>query len=104
VTHQRHGSEFRGSAASDHGDAADRRKAAFDAAQRQAAQAGLPDYNAWRAGLERRYTVMPPWYWNESLCRQNYIAHIRAAIDWQQQHARLNRGNAAFQRILRVPD
>jgi hypothetical protein len=61
---------------------------------------GLPSFGAWRVGLERRYTVMPPWYWNDQLCRENYISHIRAAIDWQRREARINRGNAGFYRSL----
>ena len=57
---------------------------------------GLPGFDAWRTGLERRYTVMPPWYWNDRHCRENYVAHIRAAIDWQRSQRRINRGNAEF--------
>jgi hypothetical protein len=61
---------------------------------------GLPGFAAWRAALERRYTVMPPWYWNDRHCQENYISHVRAAIDWQRRERRINRGNAAFQASL----
>lgn len=61
---------------------------------------GLPSFDAWRAGLERRYTVMPLWYWNERHCRENYVSHIRAAIDWQRLERRINRGNAGFHSSL----
>ena len=57
---------------------------------------GLPSFDAWRAGLERRYTVMPLWYWNDQHCRANYVSHIRAAIDWQRLEGRINCGNAGF--------
>jgi hypothetical protein len=65
-------------------------------AEAAARRHGLPSFGAWRAALERRYTVMPPWYWNDRHCRENYISHVRAAIDWQQRERRINRGNAAF--------
>ena len=71
-------------------------------AQAIADRNGLPGFCAWRAGLERRYTVMPPWYWNEQDCRQRYIAHIRTALDWQARENRINRGNVEFQRSLGV--
>jgi len=69
---------------------------AFDSAEAAAGCNGLPGFCAWRAGLERRYTVMPPWYWNEQDCRRRYVAHIRTAIDWQKREQRINRGNADF--------
>jgi hypothetical protein len=61
---------------------------------------GLPNFSAWRAGLERRYSAMPPWYWNDQHCQENYISHIRTAIDWQRRERRINRGNAGFYRSL----
>jgi hypothetical protein len=61
---------------------------------------GLPGYGAWRAGLERRYSAMPPWYWDELRCQENYISHIRTAIDWQRRERRINQGNAGFYRSL----
>jgi hypothetical protein len=73
---------------------------AFDSAEAVAGRNGLPGFCAWRAGLERRYTVMPPWYWNEQDCRGRYVAHIRTAIDWQQREQRINRGNTDFLRSL----
>jgi hypothetical protein len=76
------------------------RDGAFEDAQTIADRNGLPGFCAWRSGLERRYTVMPPWYWNEQDCRRRYIAHIRTTIDWQERENRINRGNAAFQRSL----
>lgn len=69
-------------------------------AEADAQRYGLPGFDAWRTTLERRYTVMPVWYWNDRLCRENYIAHIRAAIDWQQSQRRINHGNAEFHRSL----
>ena len=69
---------------------AERREAAFERARSLASQHGLPSYSAWRAGLERRYTIMPTWYWNESKCRQNYNAHIQTTIEWQERQSRLN--------------
>jgi hypothetical protein len=62
----------------------------------EACRHGLPGFDAWRAGLERRYTVMPLWYWDDRHCRENYISHIRAAIDWQRSERRINRGNVEF--------
>jgi len=72
----------------------------FDSAESAAACNGLPGFCAWRSGLERRYTVMPPWYWNEQDCRRRYVAHIRTAIDWQKREQRINRGNADLFRSL----
>lgn len=73
----------------------------FDGARQMAAAQHLPDYSAWRGGLERRYSVMPPWYWNESTCRQNYAAHIQSISDWQDNQTRINTGNAVFHQELR---
>ena len=75
----------------------------FRAAETSAARNGLLEYGSWRAGLERRHTVMPRWYWDEQECRRHYVAHNSAAIDWQERERRLNRGNAAFHRILTGP-
>jgi hypothetical protein len=75
---------------------------AFEQAETSAGRNGLPNFAAWRTGLERRYTVMPPWYWDDRTCRQRYVVHIRSAIDWQQRAQRINRGNADFQRSLAV--
>ncbi len=69
-------------------------------AEALADKCGLPSYGSWRAGLERRYSVMPPWYWDEFRCQENYIFHIRAAIDWQRRERRINQGNAGFYRAL----
>lgn len=68
----------------------------FDDAREMAVAHHLPDYPSWRSALERRYSVMPPWYWNESACRQNYAAHIQSVADWQENQARINAGLAAF--------
>lgn len=57
---------------------------------------GLPGFGVWRAGLERRYTVMPAWYWNGQECRRRYIAHIDTVIDWQRRERKINRGYAGF--------
>jgi hypothetical protein len=65
-------------------------------AENAAAENGLSGFCAWRMGLERRYTVMPPWYWNDQQCKRRYISHIRAAIDWQRREHRINRANAVF--------
>lgn len=73
----------------------------FDKARRIAAVHRLPDYLSWRSGLERRYSVMPPWYWNESVCRQNYAAHIQSISDWQENQAQINAGLTAFHQGLR---
>ena len=69
-------------------------------AEAAACRNGLPCFDAWRAGLERRFTVMPLWYWDQRQCRENYISHIRAAIDWQRAQRRINCGNAEFQSSL----
>jgi hypothetical protein len=69
-------------------------------AEADAHRHGLPGFDSWRTGLERRYTVMPLWYWDDRRCRENYISHIRAAIDWQRSERRINRGNAEFLRSL----
>ena len=68
----------------------------FRGAEEAAAANGIAGFCAWRMGLERRYTVMPPWYWNEQECRRRYVAHVRAAIDWQEREHRINRQNTAF--------
>ena len=73
---------------------------AFRHAQRMAEERGLQSFSAWRTGLERRYTVMPPWYWRESVCRQNYVEHIRSAAEWQERQARINEGNRTLARSL----
>jgi len=65
-----------------------------------ASRNGLPGFSAWRTGLERRYTVMPRWYWNEQECRQHYISHVQAAIDWQDRERRISRGASQFQQSL----
>lgn len=71
-----------------------------EAVETSASRNGLPGFCTWRAGLERRYTVMPGWYWNEQECRRHYAAHIRSAIDWQTRERRINRGNVDFHRSL----
>lgn len=76
------------------------RQTNIEAAEASARHNGLPGYGAWRAGLERRYSVMPRWYWNEQECRRHYIDHIRAAIDWQARERRISEGNANFYRTL----
>ena len=73
---------------------------AFQDAEETAATRGIAGFCAWRMGLERRFTVMPPWYWNEQECRRRYIAHVHAAIDWQQREHRINQQNTAFIRTL----
>lgn len=78
------------------GDPENFRRLDFDDARKMAASHRLPDYSSWRNALERRYSVMPPWYWNESACRQNYAAHIRSIAEWQENQARINNGLAAF--------
>lgn len=75
-------------------------ESAFERAVAIADRNGLPGFCAWRTGLERRYTVMPPWYWNEQACRRRYAAHIRTTLDWQARERRINRGNAEIQRLL----
>jgi hypothetical protein len=72
----------------------------IEVAEASASRHGLPGFCAWRAGLERRYTVMPRWYWNEQECRRHYIFQIQAAIDWQERERRIGRGNAEFHRSL----
>ena len=74
--------------------------ASFEGAQDIAIRNGLPGFCAWRAGLERRYTVMPPWYWNEQACRRRYVAQIRACVGWQERERRINRGYVDFQQSL----
>lgn len=66
------------------------------AVQRAAEAAGLPRYEAWCTALERRYTVMPPWYWDGAKRRAAYADHIRANLDWQEREARINAGNRDF--------
>lgn len=83
------------------GTAGDKHKLDFDGARQMAAAQHLPDYSAWRNALERRYSVMPLWYWNESTCRQNYAAQIQSISDWQAKQTRINDGNAAFHGELR---
>jgi hypothetical protein len=72
----------------------------IQSAERRAAKHGLPNYSAWRAQLERRYTTMPPWYWNDGMCRQNYVAAIDTAVEWQQRTARINAAAAENFRAL----
>lgn len=68
----------------------------FETTQRAAETAGLPRYEAWCASLERRYTVMPTWYWDAARRRAAYADHIRASLAWQERQARINAGNRAF--------
>lgn len=84
-------------------DSSESARAALERAEAVAGRNGLPGFCAWRAGLERRYTVMPPWYWNDQDCRRRYISHVRTAIDWQKREHRINRGNADFLRSLAGP-
>jgi hypothetical protein len=72
----------------------------IEAAEATAGRSGLPGFCAWRVGLERRYTTMPRWYWDEQACRRHYIAHIQAATRWQERQGRISRGNADFHRSL----
>ena len=72
----------------------------FDDARQMAPAKHLPDYAAWRSALERRYSVMPCWYWNESACRRNYASHIQSISDWQTNQERINTGIAAFHQDL----
>jgi hypothetical protein len=72
----------------------------FDGARQMAAAQHLPDYAAWRSALERRYSVMPPWYWNETTCRQNYASHIQSISDWQANQTQINAGIVAFHQKL----
>ena len=76
------------------------RKLNFDSARQLAATQQLPDYSTWRNALERRYSVMPLWYWNETACRQNYASHIQSIADWRAHQARINSGIVAFQKDL----
>jgi len=68
----------------------------FEALQCDAERAGLPRYEAWCAALERRYSVMPLWYWNAPKRRTAYADHVRAGIDWQLRQAGINAGNRRF--------
>jgi len=77
-------------------DAGTARTGRFEALQRAAEAAGLPRYEAWCAGLERRYSVMPTWYWNGAKRRAAYAGHVRASLDWQAREARINAGNQRF--------
>ena len=72
------------------------RTAEFEATQRSAERAGLPRYEAWSAALERRYTVMPLWYWDTAKRRAAYTGHIRASLEWQRSQARMNSANRRF--------
>lgn len=82
---------------------AEARNAEFEATQRSAEMAGLPRYEAWSAALERRYTVMPLWYWDTGKRRAAYTGHIRASLEWQRSQARINTGNRQFFDKLRGP-
>lgn len=77
------------------------RTARFEALQRDAEAAGLLRYEAWCAALERRYTAMPPWYWDPVKRRAAYSDHVRASIEWQQSQARINTENRRFLERLR---
>lgn len=77
------------------------RNSGFDAIQRAAETAGLPRYEAWCATLERRYSVMPPWYWDTAKRRIAYADHVRASLAWQRRQARINAGNQGFFHLLR---
>ena len=83
------------------GSARHENKLDFDGARQMAATQDLPDYATWRNALERRYSVMPPWYWNESTCRQNYASHIQSVLDWKANQTQINAGIAAFHHELR---
>ena len=72
----------------------------FDTAREMAATQDFPGYAEWRSMLERRYSVMPLWYWNESTCRQNYVSHIQSLSRWQDGQARINAGITAFHQDL----
>lgn len=74
--------------------------ARLEETQREAEAGGLPRYEAWCAALERRYTVMPLWYWDSEKRRDAYAAHVRATLEWQRKQARINDGNRRFLKSL----
>jgi len=74
--------------------------ARFAEAKEAAAKDGLPDYGDWRSALERQYAVMPLWYWDTVICRQNYMEYVRERLAWQRRQARINQGNVNFHRRL----
>lgn len=49
----------------------------LEEAARLAKEKGLSSYGKWCDDLERRYDVMPPWYWHASLREDNYITYVR---------------------------
>lgn len=72
------------------------RQRLFEEACGLAVRHGVESYTTWKNRLEARYDVMPLWYWDESRCRQRYYQYVQAAIEWQDQQDRLNRGTAAL--------
>lgn len=72
------------------------RDAALASTENAARRNGLPGFDAWRSNLERRYTVMPLWYWDDRKCRQQYAHHVRRAIDWQRREQGINSANRRF--------
>ena len=64
--------------------------------QQEAEIAGLPCYDAWCAALERRYAVMPPWYWDSRKRRAAYAAEVAATREWQRKQAQINGENRRF--------
>lgn len=74
--------------------------ARFAEAKEAAAANGLPDYGDWRTALERRYAVMPFWYWDTVVCHRNYTEYVQERLTWQRQQAQINHGNSTFHRRL----
>ena len=73
------------------------RDACLASAESDARLNGLPSFDAWRSTLERRFTVMPLWYWKDRKCREQYVHHVRRAIDWQERERGINATNRRFQ-------
>ena len=84
----------------EHSDPRSEALVSLDCAEKTAKRTGLPGFDAWRTTLERRYTVMPLWYWNDRACRQQYAAHVRRAAEWQLREHRINAANTGFQLSL----
>ena len=39
------------------------------------------DYFQWQDGMERRYNLMPAWWWNEYMKKKNYQNYLEEKGD-----------------------
>ena len=72
----------------------------FSRAQARAAAHGIPDWSTWQSNLERRYDVLPTWFWDEQSRKVNYVAFVDTQLRWQKKQARVNEGGMGLGKLI----